>query len=203
MIPGNAINGSGEWTKQKIIKNSRLVPCAAVKLIKETFSNSIFQVGAFSFIILHRKRKRTFCGNYSGHLEQFNRLRWWEKFLWNEDLHLDEVLSQCLNKLRIIFHTFRWFVIYRRINAKVLALWRWPIMMRLLSLFNHWMDTLSAIEFCKWASKPTRQRLHKMSRAPARCQLKRNVTNHWKTSSFWTKIYLRKRSRFFIILFLV
>lgn len=74
-----------------------------------------------------------------------------------------EVLSLCLNKSGIIFHIFRWFVIYRRINAKVSALWRWPIMTRLSWLFSLWMVTPSAIEYCKWASRPTRQKLRKMS----------------------------------------
>lgn len=54
-------------------------------------------------------------------------------------------------------------MIYRRINVKALDLSQWQIMMRLLLLFNHWMDILLEIEYCKWASKPTRQRLHKMS----------------------------------------
>lgn len=58
---------------------------------------------------------------------------------------------------------FRSYVIYRQINAKASASWQCQITMKLWWPFNRSTATRSETESCKWALKPTKQRLRKYS----------------------------------------
>lgn len=101
-------------------------------------------------------------------------LTWSDPQIWKRDFALQNPQNLVVN-----MSPFRLFAIYRPTSAKVLALLLWRTTMKRSSPSSPSTATRSETESCKWALRPTKPRLHKLTTQRARSTM-RYQNSKWK-----------------------